>query len=98
MWLYVSSFCNIKFLHYKYELSNPESEILTIISIKENGLTSLCVCVWCVCVCVCVCVCGCVCVCVVCVVYVCVCSVCVCARACVHTYLVKTVMECHSMI
>jgi hypothetical protein len=46
MWLYVSSFCNIKFLHYKYEISNPESEILTNMSIKENGFTRLCVCVW----------------------------------------------------
>jgi hypothetical protein len=39
MLLYVSSFCNIKSFHYKYELSSPETEILTIISIKENGLT-----------------------------------------------------------
>jgi hypothetical protein len=43
MWLYVSSFCNIKSSHLKYELSNPESEILTIVSIKENGRTRLCV-------------------------------------------------------
>ena len=50
MWLYVNSFCNIKSSHQKYELSNPESEIFTIISIKENGRT--------VCVCVCVCVCS----------------------------------------
>jgi hypothetical protein len=30
----------------EYELSKPEYEILTVISIKENGITRLSVCVW----------------------------------------------------
>ena len=71
MGLYVNSFCNIKSSHYKYELSNSESEILTVISIKENGLVCVCVCVRvrvrvrvCVCVCARVCARVCVCVCV----------------------------------
>ena len=50
LWLYVNSFCNIKFSHSKCEISNPEFEMLAII--REIELT---VCVF---VCVCVCVCG----------------------------------------
>ena len=38
MWLYASSFCNIKSSHCKYELSNPESEILTIGRILYYGM------------------------------------------------------------
>jgi len=51
LWLYVNSFCNIKFSHSKCEISNPEFEMLAII--REIELT-VCVCV-CLCVCVCVC-------------------------------------------
>ena len=72
--------------HVACTRSNSAVAFSTLVTVKDENRSSLCVCarVVCMCVlCVCACVC-CVCVCVVCVCCVCVCVCCVCVHACIR--------------